>query len=343
MTTIRTYKIQLVSLSFLIYITALCLTKNTFAADELHTDKWKATGDKALLEQREYRSSMDTSFDLVLSADYRKDNLTWNEANANGTVNIMSELKWENLDIAQTSAAARLNFFSDWHVRGRVGYGSIYSGSNQDSDYNGNNRTLEFSRSNNRGGGEVRDASIGLGKTLRLLDIAGENILSLSPLMGISTHQQNLTMTDGFQTLTSDGSGLGPYEGLNNSYDTQWQGPWVGIESVLKTGEHWSLNATAEYHWADYTAHANWNLRSNFSHPVSFVHNANGQGILLSAGVTYLVTKNSSIRLAVEEQQWHTDAGIDRTFYTDGTVGYYILNSVQWNTSAFKLEMHHYF
>lgn len=304
------------------------LTKNTFAADE------------ALLEAQKYRASKQTSFDLALSADYRKDNLSWSEANANGTVNIMSELKWENLDIAQISATARLNSSSGWHVRGSVGYGSIYSGSNQDSDYNGNNRTQEFSRSNNRGGGEVHDASIGLGKTLRLLDnIAGENFLSLGPLVGFSTHQQNLTMTDGVQTMPATGA----YPNLNNSYDTQWQGPWVGIESMLKTGEHWSLNATAEYHWADYTAHANWNLRSNFSHPVSFVHDAKGQGILLVAGATYLAAKNSSVSLMLEKQQWRTDAGVDRTFYTDGTVGYYVLNSVEWNSAAFKLGVHHYF
>lgn len=74
-----------------------------------------------------------------------------------------------------------------------------------------------------------------------------------------------------------------------------------------------------------------------------FVHNANGHGILLVAGATYLATKNSSISLTLEEQQWRTDAGIDRTFYTDGTIGYYVLNSVQWNSSAFKLGMHHYF
>lgn len=270
-------------------------------------------------------------FEFFLGAGYRKDNLNWSVAG--GSVNILSELKWENLEIAQISAAARLNFDAEWSVRGMLDYGSIYTGSNQDSDYNGNNRTLEFSRSNNKAGGEVRDASIGVGRTIRLLDNAGEHYLSVTPLVGLSIHQQNLTMTDGVQTLPATGS----FPGLNSSYDARWQGPWVGMDILLESGKDWSLSATAEYHWADYTAHANWNLRPEFSHPVSFSHAAKGQGVLLAAGATYIVRKDWRVGMTVEVQQWSTGSGTDQTFFSDGTVGYYPLNSVNWESTAFNL------
>ncbi|MDO8262931.1 MAG: hypothetical protein Q7T21_06875 [Gallionella sp.] len=289
------------------------------------------------VKQIDERASTDKPFEFFLGTGNRKDNLNWNIAG--GSVNILSELKWENLKIAQMSAAARLNIDADWSLRGKLAYGRINSGSNQDSDYDGNNRTLEFSRSNNRGGGEVRDGSIGLGRTLRLLNDADGNFLSVTPLVGLSIHQQNLTMTEGFQTLPATGS----FPGLDSSYDAQWQGPWVGMEALLESGSDWSLTATGEYHWVDYSALANWNLRPEFSHPVSFVHTAKGQGILLAAGATYLVSKDWRVGFSVEAQQWNTGAGIDKTFFSDGSVGYSLLNGVNWESTAINLGVHYRF
>lgn len=283
------------------------------------------------------RASTDKTLEIFLGAGSRKDNLDWNIAGA--SVNVLSELKWENLNIAQISAAARLNIDSDWSLRGKLAFGRITSGTNQDSDYNGNNRTLEFSRSNNRGGGAVRDGSIGLGRTLRPLDFDDENFLSVTPSAGLSTHRQNLTMTEGFQTLPA----TGPIPGLNSSYDAQWQGPWVGMDALLDSGGDWSLTVTGEYHWADYSAQADWNLRPEFSHPVSFVHTANGQGIVLAAGATYLFSKDWRVVFSVETQQWSTGRGIDKTFFSDGTVGYSPLNGVHWESTAINLGVHHGF
>lgn len=289
------------------------------------------------VEQIDERVSTDKPFEFLLEAGSRKDHLDWNIAG--GSVNILSELKWENLKIAQLSAAARLNIDADWSLRGKLAYGRVNSGSNQDSDYDGNNRTLEFSRSNNKGGGEVRDGSIGLGRTLRLLNYADGNFLSVTPLVGLSIHQQNLTMTEGFQTLPATGS----FPGLDSSYDAKWQGPWVGMDALLDSGGDWSLTATGEYHWADYSAHANWNLRPDFSHPVSFVHTAKGQGLLLAAGATYLVSKDWKVGFSVEAQQWNTGAGIDQTFISDGSVGYSLLNGVNWESTAINLGVHYRF
>lgn len=289
------------------------------------------------VEQSDEHASADKPFEFFLGAGYRKDHLDWSIAG--GSVNILSELKWENLKIAQLSAAARLNIDAGWNLRGMLAYGRINSGSNQDSDYNGNNRTLEFSRSNNKGGGEVRDGSIGLGRTLRLLNNADGNSFSVTPLVGLSIHQQNLTMTEGVQTLPATGS----FPGLDSSYDAKWQGPWVGMEALLESGGDWSLTAAGEYHWADYSAQANWNLRPEFSHPVSFVHTAIGQGIILAAGATYLVSKDWRVGFSVQAQQWSTGRGIDRTNFSDGTVGYTLLNEVNWQSTAINLGVHYRF
>ena len=56
-------------------------------------------------------------------------------------------------------AAAKVNLWNDWMLRGVYSTGAVKIGSNRDSDYAGNNRTQEFSRSDNKTGGAVRDIS----------------------------------------------------------------------------------------------------------------------------------------------------------------------------------------
>lgn len=328
---------QFIKNSLLLIILSLPPTSEVLAANALTLDQKNAKENVEQLEERSYQIPTDNLFEIYLSTGYRRDKLNWNEAGA--SVNIISELKWDNLEITQISATAMLHLSSDWNVRGKLNEGKINSGNNQDSDYNGNNRTLEFSRSNNKGGGEVRDASISLGRIFRLLNTGSKNFLTVTPLVGFSLHQQNLTMTDGIQILPATGS----YSGLNSSYDAQWQGTWLGVDTQLGVGENWSLNAAAEYHWADYSADANWNMRSEFSHPVSFVHNAKGSGILLSAGANYHIRENWIASISIETQQWSTGAGIDRTYFQDGSVRYYTLNEANWESTAYNFGIAHYF
>ena len=266
--------------------------------------------------------------ELSASVGQRKDNLAWNIAG--NTVNVLSELKWENVAITQLQIAGKFYFADGRQLRTRLGYGVINSVTNQDSDYDGNNRTLEFSRSNNKTGGDVFDASIGMGKKFPLgSSDAGQSIYAI-PFVGLSIHQQNLTMTDGVQTLPASGY----FPGLASSYDAQWAGPWLGAEVLLETVQGWSMVGNAEYHWVNYSASANWNLRADFAHPVSFRHASTGEGILLSLGASYPVRKNMEIKFVLEHQRWTTGAGSDVVFFADGTVGYTRLNAVNWNSIA---------
>ena len=283
------------------------------------------------------KASTDTPMDLSISAGYREDSLNWNIAG--GGVNVLSELSWKNLAIAQVQATAKLNIKNDLRIRADLGYGAIISGANQDSDYNGNNRTLEFSRSNNKAGGNVIDASIGIGKTLRLLDQTVGKYIYITPSIGWSVHQQNLTMTDGVQTIPA----FGPFPGLASSYDAQWQGPWIGVDASIETGSNLSLIASAEYHLADYSAKANWNLRDVFDHPVSFKHDAKSRGIVGSVGASYPVAKNWTMNLILKYQVWSTRAGSDLIYFANGSVGYTRLNTVNWESTAYNLEIVHQF
>lgn len=285
-------------------------------------------------------AAIDTPMTLSVSAGQRKDDLNWSIAgmtNAGNMVNVLSELKWENLAISQFQVAGEFHLKNDRRLRARVGYGVIGSGTNQDSDYNGNNRTQEYSRSNNKAGGNVFDASVGMGKMLRLRDLSPGKSLYVTPVVGLSLHRQNLTMTNGVQTVPA----LGPFPGLASSYDAQWMGPWLGAEARVETEQGWSVMANAEYHLAEYSAKANWNLRTEpvtgFAHPVSFRHTATGDGFVLSLGASYPVGNNWKMNFTMEQRKWTTRAGSDQVYRADGTVGYGYLNAVHWDSTAYNL------
>lgn len=276
------------------------------------------------------RADTELPMTFSVSTGQRKDNLNWNIAGS--TVSVLSELKWENMAIAQLQAEGKFNLKNDRWLRVKLGYGVINSGTNQDSDYSGNNRTQEFSRSNSKAGRDVLDTSIGIGKKLRLHELSAGRVIYVTPFFGLSINQQNLTMTDGVQTIPPSGS----FPGLASSYDSQWVGPWLGAEALLETERGWAMMANAEYHLVMYSAKGNWNLRTDLAHPVSMKHTATGQGIVLYLGASYPVGKNWKINFMLEQQQWTTWAGKYQVYSADGTVLSGRLNAVNWDSTSYN-------
>jgi hypothetical protein len=277
---------------------------------------------------------------LSVTAGLRTDNFDWNISDSDGSPNVLSELTWDKLRIYQIKAATRIVMNGPFYMRGHFGYGWIWDGSNQDSDYNGDNRTLEFSRSNNLSdSGEVWDASAAVGYTI------DAGALEVSPLLGYSYHAQYLKITDGFQTICDAGGspqscsvGLGPFAGLNSNYDALWYGPWVGVDLRYKTpNRKLTLYGTFELHLVLYRAEANWNLRSAFQHPVSFEHTGDGQGVLVSLGADYKLKGPWSLVANLDADAWRVKDGLDRTFLSSGgsNITSTPLNEVHWDSVAF--------
>jgi len=292
--------------------------------------------------------------DLGLESGWRIDQLNWSIAGvapSGNNVNILSELRWENLLITQVRGNAKLiidvpSFPFSPYARASLSYGEIYQGENQDSDYNNNNRQNEFSRSNNNAGqGNVLDASFGLGLQFSKKMPKMSQIFYLTPLLGYSYHQQNLRMTDGLQTLdTRTSSPLPrPIPGLDSSYETEWRGPWIGIDFSTQTSLQHRFFASLEYHWLNYTAEANWNLRPDLAHPVSFRHSADGSGILASLGWEQSLSSTWMITIKGDYLEWKTKTGIDDVFGSDGSSGVTQLNRVTWESYAFSLGLQYRF
>jgi len=289
-----------------------------------------------------------TTFDL--SAGYRTDNLNWHIAGdlQGGNPNVRSELTWSDLEIYQLKLSNR-TVIKDWiYIRGHLDYGTVASGSNRDSDYNGDNRTQEFSRSlNGVDGNNVWDASVGAGPRFVFFNTT----MAVCPLLGYAVSEQDLNIVDGYQALTAPPAAtpIGPIDGLDSRYETRWKGPWLGVDLLLsipcQEGPFTRIGVifTGEYHWVDYDAQANWNLRSDYQQPLSFSHEADGSGFVAGAKLLFEARNRWGINLGMNVQEMATDAGLDRIYYSDGTIAETRLNEVKWRSYIFEAGLSYRF
>lgn len=285
-----------------------------------------------------------------LSAGYRIDNLNWNIAGdlEGANPNVLSELNWSSIKIYQLKLVGR-TVIKDWVcLKGELDYGMVVSGDNQDSDYLGDDRTQEFSRSvNSVDGKDVWDGSIGGGPRFSFLDAT----VSLCPMLGYAIAEQDFNIVDGYQVLSTlpDMPSTGPIEGLDSRYQTRWKGPWIGAELLLsmpvQKGPLRCVEVlfTGEYHWIDYSAEANWNLRNDLQHPVSFSHDADGKGIMLGTTLRFQTNHHWGASLGMHMVDMATDAGLDRVYFSDGSIGETRLNEVNWRSFTVEAGLSYQF
>lgn len=286
---------------------------------------------------------------LAIDLGLRQDNLDWNIAGdrSGNNPNILSELTWENLESYQLGLSGHVDIGRRLRLKGAVAYATIYEGKNQDSDYAGDNRTLEFSRSNNSADdGQLWDLSVGIGPRFDF----GLAYFRLIPMVGYSYHAQHLTITDGVQTIdASVEPDLGPISGLDSTYETRWHGPWLGVAVEIDAMQPlWFFRDVRfdfymEYHWADYYAEADWNLRTDFRHPLSFSHDADGTGMIYGLGTTLFMTRHLALSIRLDYVRWETDDGIDRVYFADGSEGTTRLNRVRWDAQMFSVGISYHF
>lgn len=290
---------------------------------------------------------------IDLSLGYRIDQLDWSIAgNRSGTnPNVLSELTWSDLEILQlqldgwVETTDLLWLKTNTLFVGKLAYGNIFVGDNRDSDYDGDNRTLEWSRSENQSDdGFTFDASGAFGPKYEIV----KGRFSVAPLLGYAVHMQDLNITEGNQTVSDNTNGnnpwpLGPIPALDSSYTAYWFGPWLGLNMQLTPVDKWSFEFLAEYHFIEYFAEANWNLRTNLAHPISFEHEAHGRGIVLSAKSVYALNQRWSVFLTGNVQFWQTGDGVDTTYFADGSRGGTKLNEVNWDSYATMLGLRYQF
>ncbi len=297
--------------------------------------------------------------EIDVSFGYRSDQLDWNIASdfAGETPNVLSELTWDNIKLIQLQLAGRLELGelpflnTNTLIMVNAGVGRIFAGDYQDSDYGTDNRGNEWSRSIGDGDkGFTVDLSGGIGPILKIDRVAG---LSVSPLVGYGFNMQDLSMTNGVQVVSESGlkptsviddpPSNGRMSGLDSSYTAYWYGPWLGLELDYQITKKLNLSTGIEYHWIEYFAQADWNLRTDLKHNPSFEHETTGTGVVWNINGRYDINENWACLISGKLQDWETDSGTARTFKADGSVSSTRLNEVNWNSLSLSMGISYKF
>ncbi len=286
---------------------------------------------------------------LSLAAGPRFDSLSWNTAgtDAGTDPNILSELEWSGVLSYQISGSGYLLADRYFYGRGQINYAWIQSGTVRDSDYGADNRAQEYSRSiSETNGDQLWDVDAGGGYPFTFI----QKRLILAPLLGFSVHRQNLRITNGQQVISETpppGYGTPPDVGplrsdLNSMYSARWFSLWTGFDVRYQMAAppseappmEWSLSL-AYHFWADYSAEADWNLRGDLEHPVSFRHDADAQGVSLQAQWLLRLSYRWALNLDLNYCHWTSDPGVSTVYpvqpYPIQTTR---LNEVTWQSHS---------
>ena len=288
------------------------------------------------------RSALSTS----LGMSQRTGSLSWSIASdmsGKRAPNVLSELSYEGLEIRGFEVQSSVYFFGglldDSFLDVRLHRGVITGGETRDSDYDGDNRTQEYSRSLSENTGDfVADYSVAYG-----LNVVNKRGASASVLAGYSLHQQYVRKQNAVRVAPDTELVLGDViEGLNSTYQSQWQGPWLGTSVSLRGKKHW-LKLQGEIHSALYYAEADWNLRDSFKHPKSFEHNASGLGWVVDVSYAYTFDfsqgNKTTLGLSYRAEDWGAEEGVDTLYLASGEVVSTRLNEVAWGGSAVSVQL----
>ncbi len=273
--------------------------------------------------------------ELSFIPGYRQGKLDWNIGLPDNAVlpNVLSELEWEEMDIAQLSINGALKLSNQLRFGLDLDMGVIYDGTGRDSDYLFDNRQGEFSRSVfNVDGHDIVNVSAYAGREISK-NFGDDRAVSFTPMLGYSYHAQNIQFEEGVQVISTPGltPNTGEFDGLDSEYRTNWYGPWFGFE-LGYTDPTWALKTRLSHHRIDYDAEATWNLRTDFAQPKSFEHLSEGEGNRLSVSVSHHWYNNWSANLYGGIESWRVEPGVDRVFFSNGAVASTQLNEVNWES-----------
>lgn len=272
-----------------------------------------------------------------MHAGHRNDRLQWGIADPVNGIDTLSELSWRSLRMAAAGADVRYRSSASLVLLARADYGYATSGSVQDSDYWQSGRQNEFSRSTGSAqGSQAFGLSAGIG--LPFGKEIGDWQVQLMPMLGLASQHQKLRFREGNQVYVYPGSQtpLGPIDGLNTRYDARWNGVWGGLELALQNRKDLTMRVRLEQHVSDYSAKADWNLRTDFAHPVSFRQWASAQGRTITIEARYAYA-NAYILVQASHYAWETRRGRDEIYLANGETRYTPFNGASWDSSRLSL------
>ncbi|AYL98159.1 hypothetical protein [Mucilaginibacter celer] len=257
---------------------------------------------------RLFAQTADKKVQIDITDGYQRENFRWSIAgNSSGqNPNVFSELKWTKLGGQSLAASLQWNVYQKFVFYGYYTRQFITSGTVNDSDYSGDNRSGNtYNETFDAGKGHTQGWFVGAGYQL-----INNNLFRLTPYAGYSDNKQSLFLY----------GSANRFPNLNSSYSTDWKGVFIKAIASLKLVDQLHFNADVTYNQVSYNAQGNWNLITTFQHPVSYRHHANGYGLNLGGGLVYDITKNIGIQAGAGYLHWQTGNGTDELYLNSGEV-----------------------
>jgi hypothetical protein len=192
------------------------------------------------------------------------------------------------------------------HVRATYSRLFVTAGSVTDMDYQGDNRT-------NRVYNSAFDANRGMSFSLLGTvedDIMHGKLFTVTGVLGYTLHRQSLFL------LSSDQGGSAA--GLHSRYDTRYEGLVAGLRGNVLIGKTFSLEGSFLYEPIGYRGRADWNLISNFQHPLSFEDKANGFNLEGSLRFSYHPGRLWAFFISGDILHGETNSGTDWLYLQNG-------------------------
>lgn len=242
---------------------------------------------------------------ITLGPEYRNEDFRWSIAgNTQGqNPNVLSELIFKPINSAGFHSQIEYHIIEKFSMSMHYNRLWTYKGEVTDFDYGGDNRTnptTELYLQSNKG--HARTAGVNFN-----YHFLKKNDFTATGGIGID-------FTRELFYLTNDSDPL-----LQSTYDAQWNGPNATLRGSFQPGK-FNFGAGLTYRYMIYDAKANWNLVETFQHPVSFTHDAKGNGF--DGRLTFGIQPKTFLNIQLHGlySNWKTNYGTDKLFQTDGRI-----------------------
>ncbi len=248
--------------------------------------------------------------------------------------NVLSELIFDPIDT--TNAYANLGYM--WLVGSKtaIGITGTYSesissdGRALDYDFDADDRTDMFSLSRSSlDDSQIRHYAVETFSKTRWFDKPGHY---LTGGIGFEKKIYHLHITDGQQKHPV----VQPISGLKSTYEPEFKNTYLFIATEHKFRGGY-LTIKAQHIWSHLDSKADWNLREEFAHPVSYIHDGDGTGHTLSIKYSYPIHDNIDIYTQLSSRKVEIKNGYDQIYFADGKSAVTKLNQVNEKTNAFSI------
>ena len=253
-----------------------------------------------------------SQLNVAASYGFFTQNFSWSVAGnyAGQNPNIYSELSWDKIKGEVFSINGEYRLHKKFLLNGSFQYGNIKSGNITDADYKSDNRTdRSYYAQFNSGSSNLFYTNLSVGYVL-----INKKKLILDASLGYGYQAEPLNIRPGKE----DSSII--TTGLNSSYAITISGPHISTHVQYNLTEKLSIGFLVRIQLLNYDAKADWNLATNFQHPVSFRQLATGYQLNNELRLGYSLNNNLKLFLSLENEHLKTSGGDDVLYKSSGDI-----------------------